>query len=61
MLTGLIAALIAQGLSLYDAARVGAFLHGAAGELAERRLGQQAVTAQDIAFPLFAAFKQLAP
>ena len=61
VLTGLIAALLAQGLSCYDAARVGAYLHGVAGELAERRLGQNSVTAQDIAFQLFAAFKQIAP
>jgi hydroxyethylthiazole kinase-like uncharacterized protein yjeF len=59
VLTGLIASLLAQGLSCYDAARVGAYLHGIAGELAEKRLGQTSVTAQDIAFQLFAAFKQI--
>ena len=39
VLTGIVAALLAQGLSPYDAARLGAFLHGRAGERAQRKAG----------------------
>lgn len=48
VLTGVIAALLAQGISPYDAARAGAYYHGAAGEAAERALGARAVTATDV-------------
>lgn len=48
VLTGVIAALLAQGMSPMDAARAGAYYHGAAGEAAQERLGARAVTAQDI-------------
>ena len=48
VLTGMIAALLAQGMSPYDAARAGAYYHGAAGEAAQRALGARAVTASDV-------------
>ena len=48
VLTGMIAALLAQGMSPYDAARAGAFCHGRAGEMAQRETGARAVTAADI-------------
>ena len=48
VLTGVIAALLGQGMSPYDAARAGAYYHGAAGEAAERALGARAVTATDV-------------
>ena len=48
VLTGVIAALLAQGMSTWDAARVGAFYHGRAGEAAQKRLGARAVTAWDV-------------
>jgi len=48
VLTGLIAALIAQGLSGFDAAVLGAHVHGAAGDAAARELGQVSLTAEDI-------------
>lgn len=57
VLTGLIAALRAQGLSAYDSARAGAYLHGVAGAIAEQRLGTQPVTSMEIAANLHAAFK----
>jgi len=47
-LTGIIAALLAQGMSPYDAARAGAYYHGAAGEAAEKEIGSRAVTASDV-------------
>ena len=48
VLTGVIASLMAQGMSPYDAARAGAYYHGMAGMAAERKLGARAVTASDI-------------
>ena len=45
VLTGVIAALLAQGISPMDAARAGAYYHGIAGESAEKKLGSRAVTA----------------
>lgn len=48
VLTGVIAALMAQGMSAFDAARAGAFYHGRAGECAQGLLGSRAVTAKDV-------------
>lgn len=48
VLTGLIAALVAQGLSGFDAARLGVHLHGLAGDLAARELSQPGLIASDL-------------
>ena len=48
VLTGTIAALLAQGMSVWDAARAGAYYHGCAGEAAQARLGARGVTAWDV-------------
>ena len=48
VLTGLIAALMAQGLSPFGAAQFGAYLHGAAGDLAAQQKGQVALIATDL-------------
>ena len=48
VLTGMIAGLMAQGCLPADAARIGAFYHGKAGERAESVMGARAVTAWDI-------------
>ena len=48
VLTGIIAALIAQGLSSEKAARLGVYIHGLAGDLARRELGQYSVMAKDL-------------
>ena len=48
VLTGVIAALMAQGMTPYDAARAGALYHGLAGEAAARQRGSRAVTAWDV-------------
>ena len=48
VLTGLIAALACQGLSPFDAARLGVHLHGLAGDLAAEQLGQEAMIASDL-------------
>ena len=59
VLTGLLAALLARGLEPYDAARLGVFLHGDAGDRAAHRLGQDAMTASDVLADLPAAFVAL--
>ena len=48
VLTGVIASLMAQGMSTWDAARVGAFYHGRAGETAQAHLGARGMTAWDV-------------
>ena len=48
VLTGIIAALIAAGATPMDAARVGVYLHGAAGDKAREELGEYSVMARDI-------------
>jgi NAD(P)H-hydrate epimerase len=57
VLTGLITALLAQGMAAFDAACLGAFLHGLAGDLAARRYGEVSMTALDLARELPAAFQ----
>jgi len=49
VLTGVIAALIAQGLDGFAAAWLGAHLHGLAGDLWTRRCGPSGLTARDLA------------
>lgn len=58
VLTGLIAALLAQRLEAFDAARLGVYLHGLAGDLAAAHLGQEAMIARDLLQFLPAAFQQ---
>ena len=48
VLAGTIVALRAQGLSAYEAAVCGAYLHGAAGEVAQREIGSAGVLAGDV-------------
>jgi NAD(P)H-hydrate epimerase len=57
VLTGLIAALIAQGLRPFDAAVLGTYLHGLAGDLAVREHGQCSMIASDLIRFLPAAFR----
>jgi len=58
VLTGLIAALACQGLEPYDAARLGVWLHGLAGDLAARELGQESLIASDLIRFLPNAFQE---
>lgn len=55
-LTGIITALVAQGLSPWDAARLGVHVHGLAGDLAAAKLGQVSLIASDLIGFLPAAF-----
>ncbi len=48
VLSGVIASLMAQGMSAFDAARAGAYYHGKAGEAAAKEKGARAVTAGDV-------------
>lgn len=48
VLTGVIAALMGQKMQAYEAAVLGVYLHGMAGELAADELGEISVTALDI-------------
>ncbi|MCA9399212.1 MAG: NAD(P)H-hydrate dehydratase [Candidatus Omnitrophica bacterium] len=48
VLTGMITAFLAQGLSPFDAAKYGAYLHGVAGDLAARDKTKMAMIASDI-------------
>jgi len=59
VLTGLIAGLLAQGLKAAEAARLGVFLHGLAGDLAASDKTQYCLTAGDLADFLPLAFKRL--
>ena len=57
VLTGLITALACQHLSPFDAAQLGVYLHGLAGDLAADELGQESLIAHDLIRYLPAAFK----
>ena len=48
VLTGIITALLCQGLSPYDAARLGVHVHGLAGDLGAAELGQISLIASDL-------------
>jgi NAD(P)H-hydrate epimerase len=58
VLTGLIVALLCQHLAALDAARLGVFLHGLAGDLAAGELGQESMIASDLIRFLPAAFRE---
>ena len=48
VLTGMIASFLGQGFEPFNAARLGVYLHGLAGDLAAERLGQASVLATSI-------------
>ena len=48
VLAGTIGALLAQGLAPFDAARLGVYLHGLAGELVGERIGDAGLLASDL-------------
>lgn len=59
VLTGIITALLAQKYTALDACRLGVYLHGLAGDLAARQLGETCVIASDIVNHLPQAFREL--
>jgi NAD(P)H-hydrate epimerase len=48
VLTGLVTGLLAQGLAPFDAACLGVFVHGLAGDLAAAELGEASLVASDL-------------
>ena len=56
VLTGVITALMGQGLANFDAAVLGVYIHGLAGDIAAERYGQVSLMATDIAEALCDAF-----
>ncbi|MCE9629994.1 MAG: NAD(P)H-hydrate dehydratase [Planctomycetia bacterium] len=59
VLTGVTAALLAQGLPAFDAARLAAWVHGCAGDAAAGDLGQVSMTARDLLDRLHVGFERL--
>lgn len=57
VLTGIIAAFLAQGLSAFDAARWGAYIHGIAGDLAAKEKAKVAMISTDIVEKIPQAFE----
>jgi len=57
VLTGIITALLCQGLTPFDAARLGVHVHGLAGDLAAEDLGQVSMIASDLIHYLPKAFR----
>ena len=60
VLAGTIGALLAQGLAPYDAARLGVYLHGLAGEAVRDRIGDAGLLAGDLPDALPIGRKRLA-
>jgi NAD(P)H-hydrate epimerase len=58
-LTGVIGTLAARRLDAFDAACLGVYLHGSAGDIAATRVGQDGMTAGDIEESLPAAIRSL--
>jgi NAD(P)H-hydrate epimerase len=58
VLTGVITALMGQGLSNFDATILGVYIHGLAGDIAAEKLGQASLIATDIIDSLPNAFLQ---
>ncbi len=59
VLTGIITGLLARGYKQEDACIVGMYIHGLAGDMAARELGQESVIASDLIQYLPQAFKRL--
>ena len=57
VLAGMIAGLIAQGISGWEAAVTGTYLHGLSGDMAAEIMSQDAMTAADIIAQIPAAIK----
>lgn len=59
VLTGVIAALLARNLDPFEAACAGVFVHGLAGDIAARDLGEHSVSAADVAERLADAIREI--
>jgi NAD(P)H-hydrate epimerase len=59
VLTGVIVGLLCQGLAPFDAARLGVYVHGLAGDLVAEQLGQVSMMASDLLDYLPGAFRSI--
>jgi NAD(P)H-hydrate epimerase len=59
VLTGIITGLLARGYKQQEACLIGMYLHGLAGDIAARELGEESLIASDIIQYLPQAFKKL--
>ena len=59
VLTGIIAALLARGISVNLACALGVFIHGLAGDVAANKYGKTSMMATDIVNQLPKIFKQI--
>lgn len=59
VLAGTIGSLLAQGMAPFDAARLGVFLHGRAGERISERLGDSGLLASDLPYEIALARHEL--
>lgn len=59
VLTGVLGALLAQGMETETAARAGVYIHGLAGDLAAQKIGEHGLTATDISEHIAYAIKKL--
>lgn len=59
VLTGIIAGLLGQGLKPFQAASAGVYLHGLAGDLAAKKMGEVSLIAGDILNHLPSAFRNV--
>ncbi|MBI4282602.1 MAG: hypothetical protein HY672_03845 [Chloroflexi bacterium] len=58
-MAGAVAGLVAQGMSTFDAACCGVYLHGAAGEHVRREMGDTGMVASDLLPRLPLVIKQV--
>ena len=61
VLTGLILSILAQGYPVSEAAILGVFLHGMAGDMAARVSGMHGLTPSDIIKNIGGAFRMIEP
>lgn len=59
VLSGIITGLLAQGYKPYNAAKLGVWLHGTAGDIMAEQLSEEALIASDIIAGIGKAYKQL--
>lgn len=59
VLTGILLSLLSQGLCAEDATRLGVFVHGVAGDIAAKKVGERSLVASDIIECLPEAWKSL--
>ena len=59
VLTGIIGAFAASGMSSYDASKLGVYVHGLAGDIAAKKKGEISLRAEDLLDNLADALKRL--